>query len=502
METIRQSNRVKITDAANCVPPLSEQEAREMGIRINVSWGELAVLISHARRQYMSAFMSNQYFFKVELPYAPAEHQGDWEAFITAEINKPMRNSLPYFELGRSKWASVVTQGVGPQVWFHQDGWKPRYVAMSDLRIATDTTLDFENLGWFAVRRNYTPFELVNEVFNGKKNNRWDKKAAAQILSNYKQLNYTNATNNYDWNNSPEKFAELIKQNGGFYSADAMPTIPLWHFYFEDNTDDDNSGWFMVIVPETGVVRGSETQKFLWDSDKPVAKRLQHLLHCQFGDLTTDAPFKYHSVRSLGFMLLEPTFYTNLTRCRLLQHIHDNFNIWLRTNDPSDKARAQVQEFSNLGVLKTGVSVVPANERHQIDAGLVEMGMAQLKQLMQEASSSYTQSTDTGTQREQTAFETNVKMQQVNAMLGGLLTTAFKYESYAYKEIARRFCMATRPGSRPHSGCSVPSARVIDSNSAIIPPHSAHSGLPASTWARRLACMAVLAAIVAACSSG
>ena len=140
-----------------------------------------------------------------------------------------------------------------------------------------------------------------------------------------------------------------------------MVKIPLYHFYFRDSTAAGKSAWYMRVVPETGQVKaeGKAADKFLWQSDEPVADSLQQILHCQFGDLTTDAPFKYHSVRSLGFALLEPEFYDNLTRCRLLQHIHDNFNIWLRVTDPPDKARAQVQEFSNLGVVRAGVSARP-----------------------------------------------------------------------------------------------------------------------------------------------
>jgi len=438
VERVRQENRVKVTDAANCVPPLTKEEAKKLGVKINTNFGSMLILLSHARRQYLSAFLSNQHFFKVKMPYAPKETKSEWEAFVTEEINKPMTNSLKYFEHHRSRWASVVTHGVGPMIWYGKDGWCPDFKAMSDLRIATDTTLDFENLGWFASREIYTPFGLIEEVFNEKRNNHWDKKAVSKILQNYKEINFVEASQNYDWDNSPEKLAELVKQDGGYYSGDAMPGIPLWHFYFKDE-----GGWFMRVVPEAGTVRSSATpEDFLWESDVPIAARRDQIMQCQFGDLTTDAPFKYHSVRSLGFILLEPEFYDNLTRCRLLQHIHDNFNIWLRTTDPVDKARAQIQEFSNLGMLRAGVTVVPQNERHQIDANLVEMGMAQMRQLKQEASSTYTQQIDTGTKKEQTAFETSVKMQQVNAMLGGLLLTAGKYAKFEYKEEVRRFCMA------------------------------------------------------------
>ncbi len=437
----RGVNRTKINNSANCVPPLDPATAKKLGIRINVNWSELMILLSQARRQYMTAFWSNLQFFKVSLPLAPKESQSEWGAFISEHINKPMRDSLSYFELHRSKWASVVSHGVGPMMWRNKYAWEPDYVAIEDLRIPTDTTLDFKNLNWFGLRHIYTPYELLSKAFSKSPLNHWDKKGVAEILKNYKEINFDYAPNHYDWETTPEKLAELVKQDGGYFASDAMPGIPLWHFYFEDDTDKDDSGWFLRIVPEQSTVRGGAPEKFLWDNDSPVAPSLSQILHCQFGDLANKAPFNYHSIRSLGFALLEPCFYTNLTRCRLLQHVHDNFNIWLRTSDPIDKARASVQEFANLGVLKPGVAIVGQQERHQIEADLVEMAMAQLKQLQQEASSTYTQDTDTGTKREQTAYETGIKLQQVNALMGGLLLTAFIYEKHAYKEIARRFCL-------------------------------------------------------------
>ena len=207
MERIRGSNRAKVNAAANCVPPLSEEEASEMGIKINVNWGELMQLLADAKRQLMSAFRSSQNFFTVTLPNAPVESQADWGSFITNEINKVIRKSLQYFELQRSKFASVVTHGVGPQIWPHKKSWMPRFISMADLRIPTDTTLDFANLGWFAVRHLYTPMDLMEEVFNGKKGNKWNKRAIETILKNYKQLNTVMAETNYDIETSPEKAA-------------------------------------------------------------------------------------------------------------------------------------------------------------------------------------------------------------------------------------------------------------------------------------------------------
>ena len=171
-------------------------------------------------------------------------------------------------------------------------------------------------------------------------------------------------------------------------------------------------------------------------TEGPIAPSWRQILHVQFGDLNNKAPFLYHSVRSLGFALFEPCYWTDFTRNRLLKHTLDQFNILLRITDPVDRARAQIQVFQNLGVVKPGVSIVPAAERHQIDAQLAEMALAMGKQLQQEASTAYTQNIDTGTQKEQTAFETGVKVQQTNAMLSGLMLTARIYRNPKQKKSA------------------------------------------------------------------
>jgi hypothetical protein len=138
---------------------------------------------------------------------------------------------------------------------------------------------------------------------------------------------------------------------------------------------------------------------------------------------------------------MEPCYWSNLIRCRFLQHLWENFNLLLRGGDPTDRARTQSIQLFDRGWLPPDVSIVPAAERHQVNAQLVEFAMAQMKQLMGEASSSYTQDADTGTSREQTAFETGVKLNQVNKMMSSILNDVSQQETFAYYEIGRRFCL-------------------------------------------------------------
>jgi hypothetical protein len=439
---VQSENRSKVIRAANCAPPLDAKLAEKIGLKINVEWGELTQKLLDARRQFLSAHTGSQYFFTVKFPDGPDDKRDDWGAFVTAKANKPLRESMAFYHLHDYRWASVSNHGIGPSEWKDPYCIVPRFAALNDLRIATDTLTDFSNLEWLAVRRSYTWFELINAAINSKKGNRWDKKAVMEILRRYKTANFTDAQNNYNMETDIEKLVGLTKQNGGYYGNDALPLIPLWHFYFHDDTGENGEkGWYMVVVPESETIRGGAPDEFLWKSDKPYAAKLEHFFHCQFGDLNNDPPFKFSETRGLGFMLLEQTYWRNITRCRMLQHIHDNFNIWLRSTDPVGKARASIQEFANMAVVHPGLTVIPQAERHQVEADLVEYGMADLKQLIQESSSGYTQQQDTGTSKEQTAFETRVKMEQTNAVLGSILQKSFKYEAQVHREIMRRFCL-------------------------------------------------------------
>lgn len=430
---IRGENRVKINNMANGVPPLSESEAKQLGVRINVEWGEMATLFAHARRQYESALFGTQYFFRVDLPNAPEEKRQEWSMYLTQQINRPLKKNAPYDHLKRSQISQLVAHGIGPQTWSDADDPIPDLIALEDLRIATDTETSFRNLEWFAVRRNYTVAELTRKVFGKNSVAGWNKPAIQKLLKSYKDKVVGEVP--YDWESAPEKMAELIKQNSGLYASDALPVIELWDFYHEND-----GKWFLLVVPGSATVNGLESKDFLYQSTKPVAEKLEHLLHCQFGDLSTKAPFLFWSVRSLGSLLIEPCFFLNLTRCRLLQHVHEDMNVWYRVVDPTGRARATKIDLFNMAVLPEGVGVVPKTERHQVNGQLVMEVMANITQLKNEAAVTYTQQLDTGTQKEQTATETMANVHRVNAMMEGLLNRFFRSESYAYHEIARRFC--------------------------------------------------------------
>jgi len=433
VELVRSNNRRKVNDGFNGVPPLAPADAEKMGMKINFNSGEMAVLGQQARRQYGNAFGKPSNFFKVKLPTVPPEIRMDWENKLTRLINRPMKESLEYFETQRETFASVVAHGIGPKMWLDEDSWLPEMVALEDLRVPTDTRTNLKNLTWFALRKKYTVGELVSKAMGKDADEGWQKPQVIAILKEYRdQATQVTDSNVYE---NPEYWADLIKQNGGFYTSDASPSIPLWHFYFVD----DKNKWFLRVVPAREC-RGADGQKFVFDNgETPIAPTLRQLLHVQFGDLNSKAPFLWHSVRSLGFLLKEPCFWLDIMRNRVMSHCMENMNIGFRVSNPADRGRVQKLQLMDRFVLDSSVSIIPNTERHQIDAGLIETTMAQLKQLQGEASVSFTQDLETGSNKEMTATETMARVSQVNALMSGLILTAVTYARFEYREIARRF---------------------------------------------------------------
>lgn len=438
VERIRSANRVIVDNLANGERPLSPEEAKQMGLHVNVNWGEGPVLFAQARRQFMNAFERGSRYFRVTIPDAPPDKKFRWEQFISNSINRTMKNCPYWLALGDNWRASVVAHGIGPRAWDNRDDWRPEFVGLDDFRVPTNTLTSFENLDWFARRVWYTEGELVKKVYGTHASKYWNKSAVAQILETIHDYNY-DATD-YRWINQPEKMAQMVKQNGGYYSSDAVPAVPMWHFYYRGE-DPKTEKWHLRVVVDTDLGMTGNQNEFIYDSgDKSHADSLQQLISVQIGDLNNTAPLLYPAVRGLGFLLVEPCFWSNITTCRMIQHLNDQFNTWYRVQDNADRSRALSIETFDRCVLTPGVSVVPQTERHQVNPQLIEMAFAKTKQLQAEASASYTSQSDTGTQKEQTAYETAVKVAQVNAMMSGMMLTAQRQEKYCYREICRRFC--------------------------------------------------------------
>jgi hypothetical protein len=427
-------------------------EERENNIAINVNSLEGTKLAHDARSQFANAFQKPGAFFTARTDMGPKHKRQKFGAIVSREVNRPMKRSPIYFETLRSKFAMLILHGIGPASWETRDYWCPDANGIEDILIPSNTRLTMKNLPFFGIFRSYTAYELYKLTHGPKRDPAWNMPLVESVLkwadSNTAQL--TGTTWPQVW--SPEKMESRIKDDSGLYASDAVPTIDTFDFYFY-NDQNKQAGWNRRIIldaygpPGAGGVLPNRKLNgvgdgFLYNPGSRVyGSKISELISFQFADLSSVAPFRYHSVRSLGFLMFAICHLQNRLRCKFNEAIFESLMMYLRVRSMDDAERALKINLISRGIIDETVQFLPAAERWQVNAQLAELGLAQNQQIINENSSSYVQSQGkTNPDVEKTAFQVRAELNATTALISSALLQAYQYQTFEYQEIFRRFC--------------------------------------------------------------
>lgn len=459
----RAQNRARINELFNGVPPYTPQEVQENGINVNVNFLEATGIGHEARTQFYGAFLKPGKYFRCTTDYGPPHRRQMWCEVVTQEINRIMKRSLPYFECFRSKFALDVLHGIGPSTFRDQDHWCPQPAGVEDIMIPANTLLTMENVPFFSIYRSYTAPELMKLARGPKVDPGWNLKVVDAILEWIDKETMALMGSNWPEVWSPEKAAERVKGDGGFYVGDQVPTVDTWDLYFWDDIDQKHSGWKRRMILDSwstpsavgGNVQMSrrsgslyeKTDQFLYNpGDRVFADQMSSIINFQFADLSAVAPFRYHSVRSLGFLLYATCHLQNRMRCKFNEAVFEALLMYFKVKNLDEAQRALKLELANKGFIDDSLTPIPANERWQVNAQLVELGLSENKGLISRHSSAYnTSPSEFGMQdkREKTKFEVQAELQQMTSLVGAALMQAYHYQGFESREIFRRFCKKT-----------------------------------------------------------
>lgn len=461
----RALNRTRINELLNGWPPYTEQEVDDNQIEINVNSLEGTRIAHDGRSQFYSAFLKPGNYFKCSIDSGPPHKRQKWNTTFTKLINRPMKRSLDYYECFRSRFALNVAHGIGPAVWPDQDRWYPDPKGIEDVLIPAQTLLTMKNLPFFAVYNSYTAPELIRLTRGAKVDPAWNMPLVEACLEYIDRETAALMGNNWPEVWSPEKASERVKGDGGFYAGDQVPTINTFDFYFLD-LDAKDPGWRRRIIldswstpagPPKSPTMSRKSNKlyddgkdqFLYDSgDRLFARKREELVSFQFADLSAVAPFRYHSVRSLGFLLYSVCHIQNRLRCKFNECVFENLMMYFRVKSMEDAQRGLKLNLINKGFIDDTFQFVPAAERFHPDVGLVELGIKQNAALIEANSSSYTQSQNYSQGGvEKTKFQVMAETSAVTSLISAGLIQAYQYQAFEYREILRRFC---KPNSTDH----------------------------------------------------
>jgi len=450
----RGQNRALIDELFNGVPPYTPQEVEQNRINVNVNDLSSTRLGHEARSQLYSNFLKPGLYFRCSTDRGPAHKRSMYSSIVTRNVNRIMKRSLDYYECFRSKFALDVLHGISPSVWEDPDCWCPNAMGIEDVLIPANTLLTMRNLPFFAIYRSWTAPELMKLTRAPKLDPGWNMTMVNKCIEYIDSETMALMGTNWPEVWAPEKAQERVKGDGGFYVGDQVPTIDCWDFYFYSE-DGDDSGWRRRIIldawsePQASGGAWSRNSKlgfakdqFLYTSRKrKFADKREQIVAFQFADLSAVAPFRYHSVRSLGFLLYSVCHLQNRLRCKFNESVFEALMNYFKVKSQDDFQRALKVEMVNKGFIDDSIQFVPAQDRWQVNAALVELGLAENTNLINKNASSYTTTQNQQQdKRDKTRFEVMAEVNSATQLVSAALIQTYTYQKFEYMETFRRFC--------------------------------------------------------------
>lgn len=449
----RAQNRARINSVFNGDAPYTEGEADANHISTNVNFLEGTQLIQRARSQFSNAFLKSENFFTVSLDFGPREKRSQWGKIITRNLNKIMKRSQRYYHVQESKFAGVVLHGVGPCLWFRDRDWCPRAMGIEDVLVPSKTTTDLDNLDHFAIHQTFTAAQLIRQTMGKGVDPGWNMKLVRQALAKMTKVQEMGMTNYDDNWLFPEKAVEDWKSNSTYWASDAVPVLHAYDVYYLDTSDSKKDPVWRrkIVIDEMSNTLGLETATdssagLLYDGkNKSLGTDISQILHVQFADGSVVPPFRYHSVRSLGYQLYAVCHLSNRLNCKLNDAIFESMLWYFRNASVGDEEKLEKIDLHHLGIIPQGLSWVQPNERHQVDYNLVSAGLQLNRQKMQEHASTYIRDTDSAGKEPETATAVMARVTTSSALISSMLNRAYTYQTYEYREDLRRFCVLSHP---------------------------------------------------------
>lgn len=431
----RASNRARINSLFNGDQPFTEAEMRENSISTNVNRLDGPRIIAQARSQLSSAHMKSANYFSVNLDYGNPVKKQEWANIITRCMNRKMKRCRPYADVLESQFASTILHGIGPVTWLRDKNWKPIARGIEDVFVPTGTYLTLENLTHFAIYVTFTAAEL--SAMKDQKG--WNNGLIDRLIEKLSR-GIGNQSNIDDWR-KPEKIVEDIKMNSIYWQSDRVPVCRCYDFYFLDT--EKNEWRRRIIVDQQSEVQSAmlSAKEFLFDpGNRSYGEDISQIMHIQTADGCVVPPFRWHSVRSLGYLLYAVCHLQNRIGSKLFDSAFESMKWYFRGSATGDQERIERVDLHHLGIIPDGLSWVLPQERHQVDFGLISGAMQMNRQTMADNSASFTTDLDTSkSEKEMTATEIMARVNNANALLGSMLTRSYEQQVSQYREIARRF---------------------------------------------------------------
>lgn len=447
-------NRTLIQGLMNGDTPYTDDEAQAENVNTNVNFLEGSRICSNATNQINRYFFGSDRFFTLNYDRGPAAQRRYVSDVCTKLVNREMKKSRLYRSARETAHAQVVLHGPGPLLWRNRRSPLPTTAGMEDILIPSATLCDMSNMDMFAVYTELVWSQLWDAAFGETADPGWNKGYVTALLDTLYGLGLQPIYQGNRWL-FPEKLAEDYKEGASQTFSSSMPKVLAWNFFYRN---EDSGKWNRRVILDYANI--ATIYPNLKDSDAIMQQRQllyerddfaddwQEILHLYIGNCSNKAPYRYHSIRSIGYLLFGVCMLSNKAMCRRSDAVFQNMITLFRNISEDNREKLGLIDLQNFGIVPDGVSFVQAQERHTIDTALVDSFSNQLRQYMAESSSAFVpdmQSALGAGGKELTATEALIRQNTSVTLTNAVLSQLGDQSLYEYREIWRRFCMKGNP---------------------------------------------------------
>ena len=371
-EKYRREDRALVSSFFNGSAPLSEAEAEELGITVNVNHLFGYTDLANAGDQMFSTFTKPTHLFTTELRSAPPGKAVDWSMQAQTAATRVLRKIRSFkcqFQ-GVTGDASLHGEAV-----FHFTSRTfplPKQAPLSKFLVPADSSCDPQELTHFA-REGEIGLLKLHRIARTKPEG-WKMSVVNRVLSKLyeqdeKNGNYTDT--GFDADNVEEM--EYRRQQNSATDTRRKTSWEVIYFY-QKRCDLRHEPWMLTIMlkdPDEEIQADDDKDAVLYESDECYAS-IRQLIHPVFMDCIIGGEMKWHRVLGLGTLNYSLNQSIELLICRAQQATYEgSMNLWEAGNDVGRDELQQILLRHN-GIIPQGVSLVQ-NRFSPNFAGLLEM---------------------------------------------------------------------------------------------------------------------------------
>lgn len=352
-ERFRREDRSIVSNFFNGAPPLTQEEAEELGFTVNVNhlfgYRELA----DASDRVFGLYTKPSTLIEVDLHAAPNGKRSEWAMAAATEASRVLRNVISF----KTAYQGVAGDAAmhGEALFFHANATfpLPKQCPLSRMLVPDDVSTDIQELTHFGVD---APLGLRDlRWFWEHTPKGWKKEALAKILKKI----YEGNTDGRELDPTNIEEAEYRRQENSASTEGARrrPGADVGYFY-QQRVDKPGCPLDLTIVLRGERGPGETADDAVLYEGEAVFSSIGKCIQPFFMDCILGGAPKWHRVLGLGPLNYQINHAVELLVCRAQQAtMEGSMNLW-QANSTTTREAAQQILMKHNGILPEGLNLV------------------------------------------------------------------------------------------------------------------------------------------------